>query len=84
MIRRRSNNSRRLWMGDPASSAPEQLAGVQHGLEIRGLSQAQSIVILCVEHFGLLLRCDLLRIVSIRGFHGSKCNISIYVCINMH
>jgi hypothetical protein len=45
-------------MGDSASSTPEQLAGVQHGLEIRGLSQAQSIVIFRVEHFDFLLHCD--------------------------
>jgi hypothetical protein len=42
-------------MGDSTSSAPEQLAGIQHGPEIRGLGQAQGIVVLRVEHFGFLL-----------------------------
>ena len=53
----RSNNSSPLRMGYSASSAPEQFARVQHGLEIRGLSQAQSIVVLRVEHFRFLAHC---------------------------
>ena len=44
-------------MGNSASSAPEQFSRVQHGFEIRGLSQAQSVVVLCVEHFRFLAHC---------------------------
>ena len=43
-------------MGYSAPSAPEKFARVQHGLEICGLSQAQRIVVLCVEHFHFLAR----------------------------
>lgn len=53
MIWRRSYNSRCLLVGDAASCAPKEGAAVQHGFEIRGLRQAEGIVVLRVEGFRL-------------------------------